>query len=276
PRHVIPEQAYARGRAAKTQLEADSAVADFSTSALRDQPAGQNDCQCANHLQDTRDGLRCRVQALSKGFEEGAQDGFRRDQLAGNPAEQRRTTPDENREAGQQGHDERRSSNDQGNAECQAKNYEIRMAAGCSRNREHIVQTHHEICNRDDANGLEQAGPALYAAFMAFLRREQLDGNPEQETAADQLQPLHLEKELNKNGEEDAQQDRNTGAQNDASHSLSRRERSARERDDNGVVTGEDDVDADDAQDVHDERSIEPEQLLNIAGELISDRGCRN
>ena len=57
---------------------------------------------------------------------------------------------------------------------------------------------------------------------------------------------------------------RGAGAEDDADDPLAPRQRAAGERDDDGVVAGENDVDADDAQDREHVVGVQAEQCLEI------------
>ena len=62
----------------------------------------------------------------------------------------------------------------------------------------------------------QRLSPLATLSLVGLLPRQQLDGDPEQQQAADQLQPGQLEEVLHDDGEDDAQHDGRAGTENDA------------------------------------------------------------
>ena len=78
----------------------------------------------------------------------------------------------------------------------------------------------------------------LDAALAVLLaRNHELDRDPEQQQAADQLEEHQRHDLRDDDGENDAEHDRGAGAEQDAPEPLLGRKRAAGERDDDGVVT---------------------------------------
>ena len=84
------------------------------------------------------------------------------------------------------------------------------------------------------------------ALAAILLGHDELHRDPEQQHAADELEPGVAHRLRDDEGEQHAQQHRDAGAQDHAPEPLPRRQHAAGERDDDGVVAGENDVDADD------------------------------
>src|SRR5262249_9112765 len=91
---------------------------------------------------------------------------------------------------------------------------------------------------------------ARHRVLAGLLLHQQLDGNVEQQHAAYEPQIGQLQHELQTDGEDDAKQYGRGRAKNNAQRALPSRQRAAGERDDNGVVAGEQDVDPDDFEDL--------------------------
>jgi hypothetical protein len=84
--------------------------------------------------------------------------------------------------------------------------------------------------------------------FFVF-RQHQLDGDPDQQQAADEFEPWQVHDQRGEDGEHDAQADRPGDAPEDARLALFGRQVAAGQRDDHRVVAGQHDVDQDDLAD---------------------------
>ena len=86
------------------------------------------------------------------------------------------------------------------------------------------------------------------SSSSSFLGQE-LHADPQQKKAADQFQRRHRQQGAGEENQQDPQPDGPCGAPEDAKPFLTRRQVAAGQRDDDGVVAPEDDVDRDDLKD---------------------------
>src|SRR6266513_1048577 len=101
------------------------------------------------------------------------------------------------------------------------------------------------------------------AAAAAILRDQQLHRDPEQERAAQELEVGKLQQLDRDDGEHDAQHHRRTRTPDDRLILLVPRQRARGERDHDGVVAGQDDVDPDDGSEA--EPELRRQKLLHLA-----------
>ena len=114
-------------------------------------------------------------------------------------------------------------------------------------NRDHVVEAHHDVGDRDNADGApEIVGGRDLAVTVVLFGNHELDRDPEQQEATHQLQERIAHRLRNHEREQDAQQHRDAGAEDHAPEALFRRQHAAGERDHHRVVAGQDDIDADD------------------------------
>jgi hypothetical protein len=73
-----------------------------------------------------------------------------RDDVAGDPAQQGRAGPYQNRETIEQRHEQRRPGDDQWNAGCESENQQRNAAIGGGGDRDHVVKTHDDIRDHHD------------------------------------------------------------------------------------------------------------------------------
>ena len=78
-----------------------------------------------------------------------------------------------------------------------------------------------------------------------------------------------LEHVLQDDGEDDAQQHRGAGAEDDAPHALRGGSAAAGQRDDDGVVAGQKDVDPDDLEDLDADRTVIAERQAELCDKLV-------
>jgi hypothetical protein len=81
-----------------------------------------------------------------------------------------------------------------------------------------------------------------------MLRRDELDGHPEQRKPADQLEIRQFQQCRDDAGKKDQQNRRSAGAENHAPEPFLWRQRADRERDHDRVVTGQQNIDPHDLQ----------------------------
>jgi len=127
-------------------------------------------------------------------------------------------------------------------------------ALGRRRDRDDIVQAHDEVGDQDRLDRRHQVLVRLDVGVVV-LGNEELDADPEEQQAADQLEPGQREQRHGEQREDDSQDDRRARAPENRQLLLSRRQRARGEGDDHRVVARQDDVDADDL------RQAEPESL---------------
>ena len=92
----------------------------------------------------------------------------------------------------------------------------------------------------------QSVAPLSTSSPVCSSASRSLNGDPEQDEPAREPEQGHAEQRAHGQREDDAHGDRGGGAEHDAGHALTRRQGAAGERDDDGVVAGEYDVDADD------------------------------
>ena len=88
------------------------------------------------------------------------------------------------------------------------------------------------------------------------LRPHEPGRNPHEEETADELEERHLEEKAHQPDEDQSERDRAGRAPDLAEHALAPRQRADRERDDEGVVAGEDEVQERDPEEAHPELEI--------------------
>ena len=115
----------------------------------------------------------------------------------------------------------------------------------------------------------------LDLALAVGVFGDELDRHPEQQRAADELEVRVGHRLRDDEREQHAQQHRDAGAEDHAPQPLPRRQRHAGHRDDDGVVAGQDDVDADDLQHRDPERRVQHVLQQEIHGQpLVSSRSA--
>ncbi len=123
---------------------------------------------------------------------------------------------------------------------------------------EDIVGGHGEIGEEDEADGVTEAAGGGGGGVGGGGGGEELDGDPEDEEAADQLDGVELEQLGGEEGDEDADDGGGGGAEGDAGAALACWERADGESDDDGVIACQQDVDQDDGE------RIEPELRAEV------------
>ncbi len=132
-----------------------------------------------------------------------------------------------------------------GNGEEQPEDEELRMSPRRGRDGDYVVEAHDRIGDRDGAHGLPQARAGFHGVSALVLALDELEGDPEQEQAADDAQIGHAEQIGDREGEQYAKADRGAGAEQDAELALVDRQGPARHGDDDRVVPGQQEVDPD-------------------------------
>src|SRR5262249_19967994 len=107
------------------------------------------------------------------------------------------------------------------------------------------------------------------ACIMLFGRvGEKLDGDPQYQQPADELDEADLQELRGEKGQRHAQQDRRTRAEHDAAHALRFGQRAHRQRDHHGVIARQNQIDQNDAESTKNEcevqASVYPPQVRAI------------
>ena len=171
------------------------------------------------------------------------------DDLAGDPAEQSGTRPHDNRKALEQCHDDGRARHDQRDADGEAE-HQKRVAAACRHgDGDDVVEAHHRVGDGDDLDGVPEVPDRLDIVVLAFLLAAQkLNGDPQKENATDQLHIGHRHQRGDEPREDDAEADGDERAERDTPGALPGWQLAACERDDDGVIARQQEVDPDDLQ----------------------------
>ncbi|CEG08247.1 hypothetical protein BN961_01661 [Afipia felis] len=101
--------------------------------------------------------------------------------------------------------------------------------------RDHVVQTHDNVGDHDDADGVPEIG-ALRDMALAVVRNEKLGRNHDQRQSADELEERKRHQLGDDAGEQDQQDNRDARAEHHAETAFLRRQATAGQRDDERVV----------------------------------------
>ncbi|KAG1086867.1 hypothetical protein G6F40_013847 [Rhizopus arrhizus] len=113
---------------------------------------------------------------------------------------------------------------------------------------DHVVQAHHEV---GDDDGLDRGGdgcPALHVAMRIVFRNQELDADPDEQQAAHDFQERDRQERQCESDQHDTQDDGARGAPQDALHALLGGQIATSQRDHDGVVAAQQDVDEDDLE----------------------------
>lgn len=116
----------------------------------------------------------------------------------------------------------------------------------CRGDRDDVVEAHHRVGDDDGADRAPEVAGALDAAAVLVLRHDQLDADPQQQQAADQLQVGEGHQLDDEDREDDPEDDRTGGSREDRLVAILLRQIARSQRDHDRIVAGEDDIDADD------------------------------
>jgi hypothetical protein len=157
-------------------------------------------------------------------------------------ADQRRPDGDEHGEAIHELHQHRAAEQDQRHGDQQPEEQHAVMPLGGARHAEHVVQAHDDVRDDDGPHRFPEIARALEIA-VAILGKEQLDADPDEQNAADQLDVGHRHQGSGERGEQRHQHDDAAGTDDEGPALVLRIERAAGERDDDGVVAAQHHVD---------------------------------
>ena len=118
---------------------------------------------------------------------------------------------------------------------------------------EHVVDAHAQIRHDDDPERLPDAAAFLAVALLLGAFGEQLDGDPDDHRAADQLDEGHVQQLRHQEGADHPDDDRAAGTQNDPHLAVFALKVLDRHGDDHGVVAGQHQIDEHDAHHRHEE-----------------------
>ncbi len=172
-----------------------------------------------------------------------------RQQSAGNPAKQRAAAPHDDRKAFDDREEQGAARNDDGYADRKPEPEQKIIAFGRRRDRNHIVEAHHDVGDDDNADRAPQILDCFRRVFgIVRLRRNKLDGNPEQREPARELEIRQLHQCRDDTGKQNEQYGGRAGTEDHAPEPLLRRKRADGERNHDRIVAGQENIDSHDLQ----------------------------
>src|ERR1700730_2675257 len=184
------------------------------------------------------------VEARPAHAQPGGKIGIGADEVAGDQAEQARAGPNEDGKTVEQRQHERGAEDEERDRQGETDKDQQFRSFRRGGDRHHVVERHHRVRHGDGTDGGPQRVGRRDLFLTLFLAGEP-DPDPQQENAARDLHERQAQQFNNKNGEDDAQDDRRAGAENDAPRPLSIRQRTAGKRNDHGIVAREKNIDPD-------------------------------
>src|SRR6266508_3311125 len=182
------------------------------------------------------------------------------DQLAGVVPENAAAEPDDPREAAHQPGQERAAEHHDRDGEPDAEDHQAEVLAADGGDGEHVVEAHHHVGHDDDPDRLQERRPLTdLMALGAGLTRslpDELDGDPDEQHPADELQERNAQQEGQERDDQQAKGHRADRAPHASPPLLAGGQRAHGQGDDERVVTGEQQVADDDAQELGPERRI--------------------
>jgi hypothetical protein len=159
-------------------------------------------------------------------------------------AEQAGAEGDEDRKALHQLHDERAAEQHERDRDHHSDEEHAQMAARSACHAQDVVQAHHDVRDDDGLHCGPEAAHRLRRAVLLLLTRcKQLDADPQQKHAADVLQIGKGQQVGREGGQHRHQDDDSRRADRKRLLLLLEGQVAARERDDDGVVAAQKDVD---------------------------------
>jgi len=135
----------------------------------------------------------------------------------------------------------------EGDAQPETEEKQEEIAFRCPCHGKHVVHGHGEVGDDDHPERLQDRRGVLPDFLVRGTVDEQLHGDPEDEEAPDQFDVRHLQQLGRKVGENNPQHDSRARTQQDSLLSLLPRQRADRRGDHHGVVSGENQIDQDNA-----------------------------
>jgi hypothetical protein len=159
--------------------------------------------------------------------------------------------PDQDREPLEHPQDQRGPRHDEGDADEETEDQQAQMSLRGGGDGDDVVEAHHHVGDGNHLHGPPQVvdGLDMRLPVVLLLRVDELDGDPEQGDGAEDLQIGQGHHRRHYGGEEDAEPNSESGAENDAPQALARRQVAAGEGDDDGIVAGQQRIDPDDLED---------------------------
>ena len=176
------------------------------------------------------------------------------DHLTGDLAEDATSEPDDPGVAVHQPGQPARPPDDDRQRQGDAEDDQDEVAARRRRHRQHVVEAHRDVGHDDDPDRLPHRGAPLELGLHPRLRLHELDGDPDEQDAAHQLQERHLEQVHDDAEEEQSQQHRAGRPPHLAQHALAPRQGAHGQRDDERVVARQQQIQVADLE----EREPEP------------------
>ncbi|CFM95151.1 Uncharacterised protein [Bordetella pertussis] len=172
---------------------------------------------------------------------------------AGDPAQQAGAQGDDQREAVDQLEHQRATPDDDGHAHAQPEDHVVQLVVGLrvlgrAGDGDDVVQAHGEIGQDDGADRGQHRGAAGDVAVRVLMRGQQLDAYPDQQQAAQGLEKRNVEQDQREGDQQHAQQHRAGRAPQDALDALPVRQVATGQRDHDGVIAAEQDVDQNDLE----------------------------
>src|SRR6267378_214160 len=165
--------------------------------------------------------------------------------LAGDPADQRTANRYDDREAFHKLQQQRGAEDDQRDRDGETEDQQEDAATRRGRHGDDVVQAHDQVGDEDSLDGGEEL-VARRDLRVVVLGHQQLHADPEQQQAADDLEPGKGEQRHREQREEDPHHDGGPRTPDDRLRLLLPGQRARGERDHHRVVARQDDIDADD------------------------------
>src|SRR5690606_17011640 len=169
------------------------------------------------------------------------------------PAQQSGTERDDQGEAVDQFQHQCTAPDDDGHADDQTEDHIVQLMIGVRvlrgpGNGNDVIQTHDEVGDEDGLDRAPDRRRAGDVAVLVFVGQKQLDPDPQQQQATHDLEEGNVEQHQGERDERHPQGDRTGRTPQNALHALLRRKVATCQRDDDGIVTTEQDVDHDDLE----------------------------
>src|SRR5579871_4989251 len=174
------EPKYAGARTWQVAPREDLALAHGGVMRPLPKVAGHEHKKRAGDLHD-----KFQIQIWIETAEEEFDERIAGEDIARDPAENTRAAPDQDRKALEECQDQGAAGDDDRNADRKPDRQQHVMPLGDGGDRDHIVEAHDEIGDENDPDRAPQILDRLGRVFFVVpLRREQLDGDPEQRERA--------------------------------------------------------------------------------------------
>src|SRR5499426_4163451 len=154
----------------------------------------------------------------------------------------------------------------EGQRQRNAEDHEHKVSLGGGGHAEHVVEAHGDVGHDDDPDRFPERRARAGLAVFAGARPHEPDGDPDEGEPAQELEERDAQKIAHHGDEGHAQAHRSRRAPQPAEELLARRQPADSERDDEGVVTGQRDVDEHDAEETRPEFWIGEPAHASLSG----------